>query len=194
MSEISQEVDNYLRAAAALILSKRYRTRGAPVSSVINILRKSGLPLDAALKELERRLHSVGLLLKRVSILHGSKKIERFIAVIDPRIDLPEIKPYDALTLSVLALIFVRHNEKSKVSLSTLREDLVTLIEDREKADMILHKALTKLSKDNIIRIKSDEGTIELTEIGKALLPPPDLIDKVIIEALSKKVGEKNET
>lgn len=194
MSEISQEVDNYLRAAAALILSKRYRTRGAPVSSVINILRKSGLPLDAALKELERRLHSVGLLLKRVSILHGSKKIERFIAVIDPRIDLPEIKPYDALTLSVLALIFVRHNEKSKVSLSTLREDLVTLIEDKEKTDMILHKALTKLSKDNIIRIKSDEGTIELTEIGKALLPPPDLIDKVIIEALSKKVGEKNET
>lgn len=194
MSEISQEVDNYLRAAAALILSKRYRTRGAPVSSVINILRKSGLPLDAALKELERRLHSVGLLLKRVSILHGSKKIERFIAVIDPRIDLPEIKPYDALTLSVLALIFVRHNEKSKISLSTLREDLVTLIEDKEKTDMILHKALTKLSKDNIIRIKSDEGTIELTEIGKALLPPPDLIDKVIIEALSKKVGEKNET
>jgi len=194
MSEISQEVDNYLRAAAALILSKRYRTRGAPVSSVINILRKSGLPLDAALKELERRLHSVGLLLKRVSILHGSKKIERFIAVIDPRIDLPEIKPYDALTLSVLALIFVRHNEKSKISLSTLREDLVTLIEDKEKADTILHKALTKLSKDNIIRIKSDEGTIELTEIGKALLPPPDLIDKVIIEALSKKVGEKNET
>jgi len=194
MSEIPQEVDNYLRAAAALILSKRYRTRGAPVSSVINILRKSGLPLDAALKELERRLHSVGLLLKRVSILHGSKKIERFIAVIDPRIDLPEIKPYDALTLSVLALIFVRHNEKSKISLSTLREDLVTLIEDKEKTDMILHKALTKLSKDNIIRIKSDEGTIELTEIGKALLPPPDLIDKVIIEALSKKVGEKNET
>jgi len=194
MSEISQEVDNYLRAAAALILSKRYRTRGAPVSSVINILRKSGLPLDAALKELERRLHSVGLLLKRVSILHGSKKIERFIAVIDPRIDLPEIKPYDALTLSVLALIFMRHNEKSKISLSTLREDLVTLIEDKEKTDMILHKALTKLSKDNIIRIKSDEGTIELTEIGKALLPPPDLIDKVIIEALSKKVGEKNET
>ncbi len=194
MSEIPQEVDNYLRAAAALILSKRYRTRGAPVSSVINILRKSGLPLDAALKELERRLHSVGLLLKRVSILHGSKKIERFIAVIDPRIDLPEIKPYDALTLSVLALIFMRHNEKSKISLSTLREDLVTLIEDKEKTDMILHKALTKLSKDNIIRIKSDEGTIELTEIGKALLPPPDLIDKVIIEALSKKVGEKNET
>ena len=194
MSEIPQEVDNYLRAAAALILSKRYRTRGAPVSSVINILRKSGLPLDAALKELERRLHSVGLLLKRVSILHGSKKIERFIAVIDPRIDLPEIKPYDALTLSVLALIFMRHNEKSKISLSTLREDLVTLIEDKEKADTILHKALTKLSKDNIIRIKSDEGTIELTEIGKALLPPPDLIDKVIIEALSKKVGEKNET
>ena len=153
-----------------------------------------GLRDPKQLKELERRLHSVGLLLKRVSILHGSKKIERFIAVIDPRIDLPEIKPYDALTLSVLALIFMRHNEKSKISLSTLREDLVTLIEDKEKTDMILHKALTKLSKDNIIRIKSDEGTIELTEIGKALLPPPDLIDKVIIEALSKKVGEKNET
>ena len=147
------------------------------------------------LHELEKRLRSVGLILKRISIARGSKSIEKFIAIIDPEIDLEEIRPYDSVTLSVLALIFTKIGEKQEISISSLLDDLYALLGDKDKAEQFLQKALTRLERDDIIDIDLRKGIILLTELGRALVPPPDLIDKIIINSLAQeKTGERGES
>ncbi len=190
MSETREGSEDYIRMAAALILSKRYRTTGAPVSTVLKILKKTGLSLDESLKELERRLDSVGVLLKRIQTVHGSKKIDRFIAVIDPRINLEELRPYDDVTLSVLAILFIKHTSSERISVSSILSDLASILNDEDKAKVFLNKALTRLINDRIIKLDSDKGEIYFTEVGKAILPPPELIDELLIDALLRERGD----
>lgn len=184
MSEAVDSKEKYLRMAAALILSKRYRTIGAPSSTVLSILKKTGLSISDALKELENRLNSVGVLLKRIKTRHGSRVSDRFLAVIDPTIELDELRPYDDVTLSVLAILFIKHTTSGKISVSSVLDDLASILNDRDKAQLFLKKGLTRLINDKVIRINDSGEEISFTEIGKAMLPPPELIDEMLIDAL----------
>lgn len=190
MSERNSEGEEYIRMAAALILSKRYRAIGAPVSIVMKLLRRTGLPTHEAFKELEKRLNSVGILLKRIQTVHGSKKIDRFIAVIDPTIRLDELRPYDDITLSVLAILFIKHASSDRIPVSSVLDDLAFILNDKDKAEIFLNKALTRLINDRIIKLDSSRNEIFFTEIGKAILPPPELIDEILIDALLQEKGD----
>lgn len=193
MSEKNSETEEYIRMAAALILSKRYRTIGAPVSTIMKLLKKTKLPPHEALRELEKRLNSVGILLKRIQMIHGSKKIDRFIAVIDPTIRLDELRPYDDVTLSVLAILFIKHVSGNKISVSSVLDDLTIILNDKDKAEVYLNKALTRLINDKVIKLDSSNNEISFTEIGKAILPPPELVNEILIEALLKEKRDKDE-
>jgi len=182
-----------LRKAAALILASRYKARGAPVSRVLNILKQSGMPINQALDELEERLNAVGIKLKRITFTAGTKKMEKFVAIVDPQLKLEELKPFDNVTLAVLALIYIKISTMGEVSLSSLLNDLISILMDKERAEKFLQTALSKLEANKIIKIDTERGLINLTDLGYALMPPPELIDRIIIDALADlaKGGEK---
>lgn len=194
MIEKDLSSDKYFRQAAALILSKRYRTQGAPVSKVYSILKKTNLPLNEALRELEKRFRSVGLILRRIHAVKGSKKTELLIAVTDPEIDLDEIRPFDPIVSGVLALIFLRTSEREEVEISRLLDDLTSLLNDADKATTFLNKAINKLVRENIIKVNESKGTLLLTELGRAIKPSAEIIDKIIIESLAKNEEQVDET
>ncbi|MHA1615952.1 MAG: hypothetical protein ACTSX9_01415 [Candidatus Njordarchaeales archaeon] len=186
--DLPEEAEQAIREAAAYILASRYRSIGAPVSKVIKILKKSRIPLEECLKELERRFEKIGLKLKRVRVVRRSRRSEIFVAVIDPAIKLGELRPYSKDVMGVLALIFFR-SKGGEIFLSVLRNDLLALIGDEEKVDKLLRKALKKLEREKIIRLDADSGKIILTELGQALMPPPELIDEIVIDMLAKGPG-----
>ncbi len=190
MSEKNDENEDYIRMAAALILSKRYRATGAPAATVLKLLRKTGMPINEALSELERRFKSVGVLLKRIQTAHGSRKIDRFIAVLDPSLKLDDLRPYDDITLSVLAILFIKQASGDRIPVSSVLNDLALILNDKDKASVFLNKALTRLINDRVIKLDSSKNEIFFTEIGKAMLPPPELIDEILIDALLQ--GEKS--
>ncbi len=183
--ELPIEAEKAIRAAAAYILASRYKTIGAPLSRIKKILEKSGLPFEACIRELEKRFNKVGLVLKKIKVTRGSRVSEILLATINPEIDLEDIRPYDKEVMSVLALIFF-HSKSGEVPLTILRQDLVSLIGNEEQADKILRKGLERLKRDSIIKIDSEKGCIALTALGQALMPPPELIDEIIIDMLAK--------
>ena len=147
-------------------------------------MREGGITPKKLLRILEERLNSLGLILKRIRSIHGSKIYERYIVVTDPRIDMPEVRPFDIETLAVFALIILR-SQIGSIFINKLLDDLESFIGDKEKAKEIMLKALKKLEKRGVIKINFSEGKIELTELGKAISPPPELIDEVIINLLA---------
>jgi len=173
-----------IRRAAALILAKRYKSIGVPLSKIRRILSKQRIPVDVGLMELRRRFKAVGLLLKEIEEMIGGKKYRRLIAVIDPELDVKEIKPYDDETLTILAVIYSKAYS-SEISIEDLKAELRNLLNlDEKEISSMLRRVLRKLLRDSIISMTPKRGLIRITEFGKAIMPPKEQIDRLILDVL----------
>ena len=170
------------KLAGALILSRKYRSKGAPLSKVREIFRKFGIDLDIGLNELKKRFESIGLKLVIISE-KKEKEFQRVFAVIDPMLNLEEAKPYSRDVLTVLAFIY-NLEEDGQVSILKLTDALKGVLKEEKSIKDILTRAISRLKHDNIIKV--EKGVIILTPIGKAMKPPPDVLDRILIETLVK--------
>ncbi|MHA1676833.1 MAG: hypothetical protein ACTSU6_06605 [Candidatus Njordarchaeales archaeon] len=179
-----QKMELAIRRAAALILAKRYKSIGVPLSKIRRILSKQRIPIDVGLMELQRRFKAVGLLLKEIEEMIGGKKYRRLIAIIDPELDVKEIKPYDDETLTILAVIYSKAYS-SEISIEDLKVELRNLLNlDEKEISSMLRRVLRKLLRDSIISMTPKRGLIRITEFGKAIMPPKEQIDRLILDVL----------
>lgn len=177
-----RRLDEVVRRIAALILCQRYRARGVPLSRLKEIAKSYGLPLERCLVEVEKRLAAVGLKLVRVTEKLGDRESEKVLAVVDPTLDLEDVRPYRDEVLAVLAIIYNLESE-GRVQIGRVAETLASLTGDTSMARALLERALRRLSEDGVLRVKGDE--IILTALGLAMKPPMELIERKLIEYLA---------
>ncbi len=171
-----------IRIAAALLLSKKHRTKGVPLSRIKKIFTEHGMSLNQGLMELEKRLYDVGVILKRIKLRHGSKYYETLIAIIDPELNIKEISMFDKTTTAILGLIFYKQVD-GKIKISEIEEELLGVIGNKNEVDRILKKVLRKLVREGLIKIVSN-NEVKLTEYGLALSPEKEFLEKIILNEL----------
>ncbi|MGQ4892523.1 MAG: hypothetical protein ACP6IP_08555 [Candidatus Njordarchaeia archaeon] len=188
--EVLEEV---IRHAGAAILAYRYRSKGTPVARIKKIFSKYGIPYSYGLGILERKLREVGIILKNIQIRHGSKFINVLIPVIDPSLDLPDISMFDKATTAILGLIYLK-SENGIVGMDDLIKNLSLIVHDEEEARDMVYKAISRLRREKLVEVIGDKKVIKLTELGLALAPPRDLLDKIALDILiiGKKDGGEN--
>lgn len=180
-----------VRKAAALVLSKRFRTRGAPSRRLEKIFRRKDIPVQLGLRETRKELEDVGVQLKEIEEEWRGKTITRYIGVVDPQIELEDIRPYDRNTTAILALISAKGN---RVPFSEVREEVNKIVNDEERAEDLLSSSLKKLRNDDLLRFDEEKGMISLTDYGQALLPSEEQIKKIMIDTLvAGKTEDTNE-
>ena len=186
-----KNLEEAIRLAGALLLSSKFEKKGVPISKIKKIFSDKNIPFNQGLKALESTLYRVGITLKRLRIRQGSRFTERLIAITDPSLSLPEISSFDKETTAVLGIIFLKLSGDEAL-LSDIVSDVRAIVKDEELSQEIVNKAIKKLKNEGILRVNPDKEKIILTEFGKALIPPKDLIDKIIIETLV--LGKKEES
>lgn len=170
-----------VRKAAALILSDRFRTRGAPQSRIEKIFRKEAIPLQLGLRETGKELEDVGVKLKEIQEKWHGQKVTRYLGIINPNINLEDIRPYNRRTTAILALIA---SKGQRNPFSEIRKEIEKIVEDKEEASDLLDSAISTLEEDGVVRFDKETGVIQLTDYGTALLPSKDQINSVIIDTL----------
>lgn len=182
-----------IRKAAALVLSKRFRTRGAPSRRLEQIFKAKDIPMQLGLREMRKELDDVGVKLKEIEEPWRGKTITRYLGVIDPKIELDDVRPYNRNITAILALISAKG---PRVPFSDVREEVNKIVNDEERAEDLLSSSLKKLREDDLLQFDKEKGVISLTDYGQALLPSEEQIKKIMIETLvaGKKDENTNET
>lgn len=178
---MGEKLKSAVREASALILSKRYRTRGAPQQRIEQIFRERDIPSELGLRITREELDDIGVKLKEIKEKWGAGTITRYIGVIDPSLGIEDIRPYNRRDTAILALIAAKGR---RVPFSEVNKEVQKIVNDEEEANNLLSSAVSRLKEDDVIKLDKEKGTIELTDFGQAILPPEDQIKKIIIDTL----------
>lgn len=170
-----------VRKASALLLSKRCRTRGAPRSRIEKIFNKEDIPTQLGIRAMKDELEDVGIKLKEIEEEWRGTTITRYIGVLDPQIEIEDIRPYNRNITAILALVSAKGK---RVPFSEIRDELEKIVDEKEEAEKLLSSAIGTLTEDGVVKFNQEKGMIEVTDYGEALLPSQDIIKSVIIDTL----------
>lgn len=179
-----------IRKAGALILSERFRTRGAPRNRLEQIFKEKGIPPSLGIRKTRKELNKVGVKLKKIDEEWRGQKITRYLGLIDPKIKIEDIRPYNRKITAILALCAAKGK---RIPFSEAVEEIEKIVKDKENANDLLSSAIKKLEDDDVLGYDKEKGIIELTDYGEAILPSKNQIKKIIIDTLVSGKGSHDD-
>ncbi len=186
---MSNDRENAIRSAAALILASRYMAKFPTRRMIEKFAKRAKMPYDEFIAELRDRLHRVGVILKEVTWEERRGRKEYIIPVIDSNIDL-EIGLINTTDAAILAVIYVKA-VNGKVRMDKLYEDLRNITNlPQEELNSLLDKTIRVLEQRKLIRVNAEKKIIEITPLTLALMPDKKELDNMIIEFLASS-GDK---
>jgi len=174
--------DKILREAAALLLCETRRLNYVSKRRIVDMAKRANMPASEFIKELEKRLYDVGIILREVEVSTKSKRRTAYVCVIDPSLGL-DISYIDQISAAILAIIYVRVG-KGEMSLEDLHSE-VAKITSTSDVDKIIENALRTLERKKLISIDGEKGVVRLRPLAIAMLPSREELDKIIIDVIA---------